>query len=148
MFGGHQNFGIPSAQSLIDGLGTKSGKKGAKDTRVFKNSQCRDIQFGYSPCQNTDRIAPADAESFEDIGEAVALPFQLAIGESAGCAFAAKPMQGHVVAKTSIGMTIDRFVSDIEPFPPWKTLQLTADGIPGKGGKGVGIIQEIWSLLK
>jgi hypothetical protein len=37
-------------------------------------------------------------------------------------------------------MTIDSFMSDVEPFSIGKPLQLAADGIPGETGYCVGII--------
>ena len=144
-FRGDQDFRIPPAQALIDRLRTEGRKKRAEDARVFESPQGGDIKLRNAVCQNGDRVPLSQSKSFENIGKAVALSFQIAIGEVPNAAIVSEPSQGDVVAQRPLRMTIDGFVSDIEPLAPGKAVQLTADVLPGEIGNCVVIIQEVRS---
>ena len=89
--GSDKDLRVPTAQALIDGLRTKGGEKRAEDAGVFENPQSGDVQVGDATCQNRDRISPPDAESLEDIGKAIGLPFEFSIGKVTGRTFTPQP---------------------------------------------------------
>ena len=58
--------------------------------------------------------------------------------------------RGHILGLyplLPVGMTVDRFVSDVESSSVRQPLQFTPDGIPGKGGNSLVIVQKVRSQL-
>ncbi len=120
---GDENPGGSLFQPDPDRFGPERGEQGTEHGAGLQGAQGRDVQFRYAAGQRAYRVAPADAQALEDVGEAVAQEGHFGIADLARAALAIEKTERDTIAVTAGHMPVQGLVRDIEAASAGKAIQ-------------------------
>jgi hypothetical protein len=110
---------------------------------VLQRAKRCDVEGGNTPGQGEHALAFGDPQRRQNIGKAITLFLQVAIGQIAYAAVLAQPTQGQVVASCTIGMPVDCLMGHIQAPPAGQAVEVTSHGLPRERGVCLVVIQEV-----
>ncbi len=141
--GGDEDLGVAAHQALEDRLGSKGREERAEYAGVLPCAKCGDVESGDAPGQDGHAVTLAHAKLAQQVGEAVGLLFQVAVGELLYFAARPQPAQGYFIAQGPIGVAVYRFVGDVVAHAVGKPVELFEDHIPAELLVCLGVVQQV-----
>jgi hypothetical protein len=108
------------------GSGPKLANSGQKTARAFRVPRAATYSAGDAAGEGAYRVPGPDAESRQNVGEAVAQARQIGVGEVAEAVPWRNKPEGDGIAASASDVTVDGFIGDVEAASARQTVQMTS----------------------